>query len=379
LRCLIDTSKAILRCIDEYKRPELRVSMNKYDNEELEKIENEEEKLNKEGEDDHLALGAEDKFPILLYCLIKANLQNFFSELAFIKEFANQGIGKEEESYRLIEIEQAVVYIESLDWNVLDNEEVLISVSLLEERVWTALRTARTQYFKKEGVFPRVLWLAEVLLLLGTIRGSPYEDVYLGDFPNMFSKYISESSYVKLADTVFQPIGLIVEKVEKRKKPEIKITVDEEIVNSSDDMSDGAKSDTPKNDKKDIPKNELPETPKNGSNFHTPKSDKKDSPRNERKDSPKVEKTSPKVEKMDPIDIEPEIIKRERRQKRISPQFRKFASEEDDLFLKHISQKTEEDDYNDLESDVKIIFKHTFPQYIYTKLASLIESKIRFL
>ena len=41
--------------------------------------------------------GAEDKFPILVYCLIKANIPHLQSELAFIKQFATKEIVKEEE------------------------------------------------------------------------------------------------------------------------------------------------------------------------------------------------------------------------------------------------------------------------------------------
>jgi hypothetical protein len=41
--------------------------------------------------------GAEDKFPILVYCLLKANVPHLHSELAFLKEFALKPLMKEEE------------------------------------------------------------------------------------------------------------------------------------------------------------------------------------------------------------------------------------------------------------------------------------------
>lgn len=55
--------------------------------------------------------GAEDKFPILLYCLLKANPPHLYSELNWVKEFADPVVLREEAQYRLIELEQVRTYL----------------------------------------------------------------------------------------------------------------------------------------------------------------------------------------------------------------------------------------------------------------------------
>ncbi len=69
---------------------------------------------------------------------------------------------RDEAAYRLIELEQSINYIEDLDWNVYDEEGIIISVSFLEKRIITALKEGRQVYFAQSKEFPRMLWLAEV-------------------------------------------------------------------------------------------------------------------------------------------------------------------------------------------------------------------------
>ena len=55
-----------------------------------------------------------------------------------------------------------------LDWNVYDPEGVIISVSHVEKILLDELKNARATFFITMKEFPRMLWLAEIFLMLGT-------------------------------------------------------------------------------------------------------------------------------------------------------------------------------------------------------------------
>lgn len=138
-----------------------------------------------------------------MFCLIKNNIPNLHSELQFIKEFADSTIAREESSYRLTELEQAVHYIESLDWNVYDKDGILISVSILEKNLLEAMKSSRKIFFNIRNEFPRMLWLAEILLMIGTKREHKYQDYELD-----YVKYTDDKQYWDIAEFVFSSVGL---------------------------------------------------------------------------------------------------------------------------------------------------------------------------
>jgi hypothetical protein len=71
----------------------------------------------------------------------------------------------------LIEFHQAIAYIETLDWNVYDSDGVLVSMSSLESKVISTIRTYRNRFRMERRESCRVIWLAEVLLMLATDSG----------------------------------------------------------------------------------------------------------------------------------------------------------------------------------------------------------------
>eukprot|EP01116_Phalansterium_solitarium_P001660 TRINITY_DN1147_c0_g2_i1.p1 TRINITY_DN1147_c0_g2~~TRINITY_DN1147_c0_g2_i1.p1 ORF type:complete len:905 (+),score=235.49 TRINITY_DN1147_c0_g2_i1:109-2823(+) len=203
LRCLIDAAKIIIRCVDEFYRPHRR--MDQTDRSDIPGQTGDEEGSG-------IALGAEDKFPILLYCLIKADIPHLYTELSFIKEFADPSTLREEAQYRLCELEQAIVYIESLDWNVVDEEGVLVSISVLEQRVLESIRVGKQIFYEHNKEFPRILWLAEIFMMCGTRRGDKTNGFYLGP---QYNKYIRAEEYWELVESVFDAVSLTIRKDEQ--------------------------------------------------------------------------------------------------------------------------------------------------------------------
>lgn len=144
----------------------------------------------------------------MLYCLLKANIPDLYSEVAFLKEFADASIYREEAQYRLTELEQAMTYVQTLDWNVFDEEGVLVSISFLEKRVAEALKSGRSLFYSRVREFPRMLWLAEILLIVGTLRDDGEQKDKPFQLESEYNKYLLEEAYMKLAKGVFSPIGI---------------------------------------------------------------------------------------------------------------------------------------------------------------------------
>eukprot|EP01114_Cavostelium_apophysatum_P018300 TRINITY_DN5635_c0_g1_i3.p1 TRINITY_DN5635_c0_g1~~TRINITY_DN5635_c0_g1_i3.p1 ORF type:complete len:804 (-),score=227.58 TRINITY_DN5635_c0_g1_i3:60-2471(-) len=195
VRCMIEASKSIAVCIDNIIKQKAKAS------------------------DEQLALGAEDKFPILVWCIIKANMVDIRSQIEFIKEFAYPAVVREEGAYRLVEFEQAIVYIETLDFNIVDKDGVLTSLSSIEWAVLEALRTGRRQF---EGVSSS--WLVEILLICGSRKSghalnmrASASDIEAGDdllFLDSAAEYssrcLNDKKYLDFANEVFEPIGVAI-------------------------------------------------------------------------------------------------------------------------------------------------------------------------
>jgi len=196
MRILLDSSRAILRSVDEYYRPELK----------LNRVESDDEDNLITKEDESFAMGAEDKFPIVIFCLLKAGIPHLHSEVSFMREFCYSSIFTAEYQYRLVELEQAICYIESLDWNVLDEEGVLISISLLEKRVLESVRTGRSRYYREMKEVPRVLWLAEILLVVGTRQNDKQDYLILNG--RYYTEYCKYDYYFKFGAAVLESVGL---------------------------------------------------------------------------------------------------------------------------------------------------------------------------
>jgi hypothetical protein len=95
--------------------------------------------------------GAEEKFPIFTYLVLKADIPNLFSELQYVSDFIRQqsfglsqqqsggeaggGCIEAEAKYRLAELEAAVNYLLTLNWSTRDAAGVLVPRAWVEQRL----------------------------------------------------------------------------------------------------------------------------------------------------------------------------------------------------------------------------------------------------
>ncbi|ELR18159.1 MORN repeatcontaining protein [Acanthamoeba castellanii str. Neff] len=101
-------------------------------------------------------MGAEEKFPIFTYLVLKADIPNLFSELQYVSDFIRQqsfgpaahyaggsdgggGCIEAEAKYRLAELEAAVNYLLTLNWSVRDSAGVLVPRAWVEQRLRDAI------------------------------------------------------------------------------------------------------------------------------------------------------------------------------------------------------------------------------------------------
>jgi len=96
-------------------------------------------------------MGAEDKFPVLIYALIRANISNLWSHSFFIQDFMEDRLGDEESKYRISELVDALKYIQSLDWSIRDSNDVLFPLQMATSAVsWEAFKGAEKIKFSDE-------------------------------------------------------------------------------------------------------------------------------------------------------------------------------------------------------------------------------------
>jgi len=131
-----------------------------------------------------ILMGAEDKFPIFTYIIVKADIHHLFAELALIDRFADKDSFEYEAGYRLIELESALKYISTLDWDLRDKDGILMPLSTLEDNLISGLNVileSVQSHFKQ----PHIRWLANILLQLsqGGVTYKPFL-VHPNDIPN---------------------------------------------------------------------------------------------------------------------------------------------------------------------------------------------------
>jgi hypothetical protein len=209
LQCLIKVSNSILNAVSEHvdkqrvERLKARVAANNGGAADS----NDNNNNNNDDDDDQVVLGAEDKFPILSYVVIRANVPTLYSELQLIRDFAHPTQLREEAGFRLVELEQAVEYVNTLDWNLCDEKGILVPVKVIELRLMDTLTDATAAFSKATTRVPRVLWLAEILLLCGTNRGAAGFAVSAHEYSYVIQGG-ERDEYVKLGRTVLAVVGV---------------------------------------------------------------------------------------------------------------------------------------------------------------------------
>jgi len=76
LNCLTKAASSILSCVDNFHSDKTQ----------------------------NIIMGAEDKFPVLIYALIRANISSLWSICSFLQDFITEHIGDEESKYRASEL-----------------------------------------------------------------------------------------------------------------------------------------------------------------------------------------------------------------------------------------------------------------------------------
>lgn len=82
-----------------------------------------------------MLLGAEDKFPIFLYVVLRAVVRDLRSQYVFMREFCPQDdeVGLEA-VFRLAELAAAMDFLRTLDWNIRDKRGCLVPLSSIQDQ-----------------------------------------------------------------------------------------------------------------------------------------------------------------------------------------------------------------------------------------------------
>jgi len=79
----------------------------------------------------NLVMGAEDKFPVLIYAVILSNEKQLFSQMMFLLDFTTDMVGDDDSKYRTSEFNDAIKYVLSLEWQIRDESDTLVPLQSL--------------------------------------------------------------------------------------------------------------------------------------------------------------------------------------------------------------------------------------------------------
>jgi len=119
-KCLIEASNQILVCVDEF--------------------------YSSNDKKEPIVMGAEDKFPVLIYAIVQACVPHMWVHCMLLQDFINEWIGDHEVTYRTTELGDALQYILSLDWQIKDQSGILSPLALIENAVEN--QTKALEYLK---------------------------------------------------------------------------------------------------------------------------------------------------------------------------------------------------------------------------------------
>lgn len=163
-------------------------------------------------------LGCDDMVSILTYVLIKANVPDLPAKLAFVNEFADRDLLAEESKFRVIQLEQAMKYNQGLQWEVKDENGVVVPLQVVERKLLETMRTENMAFQSEHKQSPVTHWLSELLLLCGTV---PFEILVVGEKlarpplrvpykgPNIRClSLLKEPTYFQLAQRILTAVGI---------------------------------------------------------------------------------------------------------------------------------------------------------------------------
>jgi hypothetical protein len=129
---------------------------------------------------EQIVMGAEDKFPILIYALIRSNAKNLHAHATFLTDFVTEHIGDMDSKYRISELHDAIKYIENLQWNVRDKNGFLVPVKLILSNVaWAAKGLQRIKVAdstnKSQVIADITICISQLFRQIGDRYFAPYE------------------------------------------------------------------------------------------------------------------------------------------------------------------------------------------------------------
>jgi len=182
LECITQASNGILSCVDEFFTDKTQ----------------------------NILMGAEDKFPVLIYALIRANIPDLWSQCYLMQDFVSEHIGDEESKYRASELIDAIKYIQSLDWNLRDKQGILIPVKMILSSVnWAAKAVERMKFNEKVDAetekFEILLNLSNVFRSISQRRSNIYSPYKI---PHKTAKFICKYEHFYISCLEAKDVGL---------------------------------------------------------------------------------------------------------------------------------------------------------------------------
>ncbi|KAH3732841.1 hypothetical protein Pelo_16335 [Pelomyxa schiedti] len=166
----------------------------------------------------HIDLGMDDTVSILTWVLIQANVASLPAKLAFIKEFVDVELLAEDSKFRMIQFQQALRYNQQLQWDVKDENGVVVPLNLIEKRLMEALRVETAVFQDTHKQPPITHWLSEILLICGSV---PFSLAVVGDSltrpplqipykaPNVsWAHLLRDPAYLVFAQKVLGSVGV---------------------------------------------------------------------------------------------------------------------------------------------------------------------------
>lgn len=148
--------------------------------------------------------GADDLFPVFLYIFIIARIPNVYSEFQFLTDFLDEVVSKTQKYYRFNNLEMAIQYIKLLDYNIRDENNVLVPILFFEERLEKAVFDVLKEHQREKKQAPKLMWLCRLFVELGNCKE---KNKYLCDFKEISKQFESTKTILKSAGLTLMKEG----------------------------------------------------------------------------------------------------------------------------------------------------------------------------
>lgn len=148
---------------------------------------------------------------ILIYALIRSTAKNLRCHAQFLSDFVTEHVGDMDSKYRVSELNDALKYIESLQWNVRDKHGYLVPVKLILSHIAWAIKGLQRVKVpegtnKSQAIADITVCTSQIFRLLSDRVTSPYEPC---DIPTQFSALIKTFKTQFFEPALGKEIGLL--------------------------------------------------------------------------------------------------------------------------------------------------------------------------